>query len=71
MVCGTNLYQMMSRLQKVVNELEAWGDTAGLKFNASKTETIIFTRKQTRTIDMPNKLQVSGKEVDLTHMLSI
>ena len=61
---GTNLYQMMSRMQKVVTELEQWGETAGLKFNASKTEVLIFTRKTVKQEKLPNKLIVSNSEVE-------
>ena len=35
MIGGMNLNLMMSRIQKVVNKLEEWGKSAGLKFNAS------------------------------------
>ena len=46
MITGKNLKAMMNNLQKVVNKLEAWGNTAGLKFNSSKTEVVIFTKKR-------------------------
>ena len=51
---------MMSRLQKVCNELTDWGTTAGLTFNAAKTEVVIFTKKRLKTADMPNKLLMQG-----------
>ena len=55
---------MMSRLQKVVTKLEDWGTEAGLKFNASKTEVIIFTKSRLKHSDYPNKLEVGGKRVN-------
>ena len=61
MMTGTNLKYMMSKLQKVVTKLENWGQTAGLKFNSSKTEVVIFTKKRLRPEQMPPKLQVSGQ----------
>ena len=48
---------MMNNLQKVVNKLEAWGNSAGLKFNSSKTEVVIFTTKRLKPEQMPQKLK--------------
>ena len=61
---GKNLHQMMSRLQKVVTHLEDWGKERGLKFNATKTEVVIFTKSRLKPENMPNKLLVSGKSVE-------
>ena len=41
---GKNLHQMMSRIQKVVDKLEEWGEQRGLNFNATKTVVVIFTK---------------------------
>ena len=54
----------MSRLQKVVTELEEWGIKCGLKFNAGKTEVVIFTKANLKPKDYPSKLRVSQQEVD-------
>ena len=51
MLTGTNLKYMMNKLQKVVTKLENWGQTAGLKFNSSKTEVVIFTKND---LDLSN-----------------
>ena len=56
MISGNNLKSMMTNLQKVVSTLEAWGQTAGLKFNFSKTEVVIFTKKRLKPEHMPQKL---------------
>ena len=56
MIGGQNLHTMMSRLQKVCNELTDWGKTAGLTFNASKTEVIIFTKKNIKSVMMIFKI---------------
>jgi len=61
---GTNLHTMMSRLQKVCDKLVDWGRTAGLTFNASKTEVIIFTKGRIKEKDMPNKLLMDDKRIE-------
>ena len=53
MITGTRLKYVMNNLQKVVNKLEAWGHTTGLKFNSSKTEVVIFTKKRLKPEQMP------------------
>ena len=67
MIGGTNLHTMMSRLQKVCTELQEWGNTAGLTFNSSKTVVIIFTKKHIKPTEMPNKLKISGQDIDFSH----
>ena len=42
LIGGTNLNQMMSRTQKVINELIQWGLSCNLKFNPDKTVCIIL-----------------------------
>ena len=66
MITGRHLKYMMQKLQKVVTKLETWGQTAGLKFNSSKTEVVIFTKKRLRPEQMPQKLKVSGQEVEFS-----
>ena len=53
MITGKNLKAMMNNLQKVVNKLETWGHNAGLKFNSSKTEVVIFTKKRLKPEQTP------------------
>ena len=64
---GKNLHQMMSRIQKVVTALETWGEKRGLKFNATKTVVIIFTKSRLKEKDYPNKLLVSNKQVEFSN----
>ena len=54
---GKNLRAMMSNMQKVVNKLETWGRTTGLKFNSSKTEVVIFTKKRLKPEHMLQNLK--------------
>ena len=46
LVGGNNLNEMTSKMQKVTDKLTRWGRTCGLKFNASKTVAVLFTRKK-------------------------
>ena len=64
---GKNLHQMMSRIQKVVTNLEEWGEERGLKFNASKTIVAIFTKAILKEREYPNKLLVSGEPVEFSN----
>ena len=64
---GKNLHQMMSRIQKVVNELETWGEERGLRFNASKTVVILFTKSRLKTKDYPNRLLVGNEPVEYSN----
>ena len=57
---------MMSKLQKVVNALELWGRKAGIKFNSSKTQVVIFTKKRLKPEHMPQKLRVSDQPVEFS-----
>ena len=63
---GDKLDHIMSRLQKIVTELEAWGAKHGLMFNAHKTEVIIFTRATLTVAQLPNKLQMGDSQVDFS-----
>ena len=56
----------MNNLQKVMNKLEAWGQNAGLKFNSSKTEVFIFTKKRLKPEQRPPKLKVSNQPVEFS-----
>ena len=56
----------MSRIQKVVTNLEEWGEERGLKFNASKTVVVIFTKSRLKESEYPNKLLVSGEPVEFS-----
>ena len=60
LVGGTNWNQIMSKTQKVVNDLLKWGQTCGLKFNPE----IIFTKASLS--EYPNRLIVNGKRVDFS-----
>ena len=70
LIGGQNLNQRMSRTQKVIDDLVFWGHSCGPKFNLDKTVCIIFTKAKTIT-DLPNKLTVSEKSVDLELLYKI
>ena len=66
LIGGTNLHQMMSRMQKVVYKVEEWGSKYGLTFNALKTEVIVFNKATPKTIDFPNKLIIGDERVQFS-----
>jgi ribonuclease HI len=66
LIGGTDLNFMFRRMNQVLEQLSAWGQKCGLKFNAAKTEAILFSR------DNPNKrkfsvpvLKMEGKRIPL------
>ena len=61
---GNNLHQQMSRIQKIVTDIEDWGRRNGLVFNALKTEVVIFTRARLREAEYPNKLIMGDNRID-------
>ena len=58
---GPRLDHAIGRLQKMLDELTAWGKSCGLKFNPEKSVAIIFTRR--RKIP-PKRLTIDGKEIE-------
>ena len=58
---GPRLDHAISRLQKMLDELTAWGRTCGLKFNPDKSVAIVFTRRRKTP---PKKLKIDGKEIE-------
>ena len=67
LIGGTDLNYMFRRMNQVLEQLVAWGLSCGLKFNATKTEAILFSR------DNPNKrkfevptLKMEGKRIALS-----
>ena len=63
LIGGSNTEQMMSRMQKVVNNLEAWGKKMGLSFNALKTEVVMFSKATSIVKHLPNRLIVGTHRV--------
>ena len=54
---------MMSRLQKVVNNLTDWGASVGLKFNPEKTVVMLFSKSNIKEAKMPNQLLMGNKRI--------
>ena len=63
LIGGNNTEQMMSRMQKVVNNLEEWGKQIGLSFNALKTEVIMFSKATSIVKHLPNRLIIGNHRV--------
>ena len=61
LIGGSNLKEMTITLQAMADELTVWGRTCGLHFNASKTVSVLFTRKGCIT---EHFLKIDGKIVD-------
>ena len=58
---GRHLAHAVSRLQKMLNTLTAWGQSCGLKFNPEKSVAVIFTRRRK---PMPRPLTIDGKPIE-------
>ena len=59
-----NVNHTMSLIQRIVDQLVAWGTTMGLTFNPTKAVCIQFTRATDKTRKTPrNKLRINGIEV--------
>ena len=54
----------MSRVQKVVTDIEEWGRQNGLIFNALKTEVVIFTRARLKDTEYPNRLIMGNNRIE-------
>ena len=61
---GNNLHQQMSRIQKVVTDIEEWGIQNGLVFKALKTEVVIFTRARLKDAEYSNRLLIGNNRID-------
>ena len=54
----------MCLVQRIVDQLIRWGATLGLKFNPTKTISILFTRATVKTIKYPNRLlRIDNREI--------
>ena len=58
---GPRLDHAIARLQKMLDELTAWGKTCGLRFNPEKSVAVVFSRRHKVP---PRKLVIDGKEIE-------
>ena len=57
----------MSLIQRITNQLIAWGETLGLTFNPAKTVCMLFTRDTEKTIKYPrNKLRINNTDINFS-----
>ena len=57
----------MSLIQRIVDQLVAWGTTMGLTFNPTKTVCIQFTRATDKTLKTPrNKLRINNSDIPMS-----
>ena len=57
---GPRLDHAISRLQKMLDSLTAWGKRCGLHFNPEKSVAVVFTRRRKTP---PRALKIDGKEI--------
>ena len=58
---GPRLDHALKRLQKMLDDLSAWGRSCGLEFNPDKSVVVVFSRRRKPP---PFKLKIGGKEID-------
>ena len=58
---GRRLDHALKRLQKMLNDLTAWGKTCGLTFNPDKSIAVVFSRRRKQP---PFKLRIDGGEIE-------
>ena len=60
-IVGPRVDHLVSKMNKMLTELVAWGNTCGLKFNPDKTVAVLFTRKR----KLPtNFVKFEGKTIE-------
>ena len=57
---GTDQSHMVSKVQKAVNKLIAWGNTCGLRFNHNKTVAIIFSSNNKK---FSRHIKIDGNDI--------
>ena len=57
---GPRLDHAISRLQKMLDSLTAWGKRCGLRFNPEKSVAVVFSRRRKLP---PRALQIDGKDI--------
>ncbi len=60
---GIDIGTIRSNIQRKVNQLVKWGKENDLKFNAAKTEVMIFTNKRKWQCD---KIKVDGEDIEFS-----
>jgi ribonuclease HI len=49
-VCGWDLDDLLGQLQRALHQVEIWANECGLRFSTSKTEALIFTKKDLTSV---------------------
>ena len=65
LVGGPDPHTLVNLMQQALKKAETWGSSAGLKFSASKTVAVLFTRKNNKTVDKLKLplLKMSGQPI--------
>ena len=67
LIGGKRMDKMICTMEKMSNELIAWGHTCGLKFNASKTVAMCFSRSRSLPIE---KCHFDGERLDYSQTVT-
>ena len=58
---GRRLDHALKRLQKMLDDLVAWGENCGLRFNSEKSVAVVFSRRRKQP---PFSLRIDGKDIE-------
>ena len=61
LIGGRRLDHALKRLQKMLDDLTAWGKTCGLRFNPEKSVAVVFSRRRKTP---PFALRIDGGEIE-------
>ena len=65
-ISGNNPLRMRNKLQLAVIRAQEWASRQGLEFSATKTQVVLFTRKQEKSYKLPPKIKLGNKEVNFS-----
>ena len=67
-ITGGNVLDMRDKLQAAMNKAQTWALSQGLEFSASKTQVVLFTRKQKKSYTLPSKLSLANTELKFSEV---
>ena len=62
-ITGSDPVHMRNKLQRAMNKAQEWAIQQGLEFSGSKTQVVLFTRKQQKSYKKPPKLVLGSTEI--------
>ena len=67
-ITGSDPLHMRNRLQQAMNKAQEWAGRQGLEFSGSKTQVVLFTRKQKKSYKIPPKLAFGATEIPFSEV---